>query len=214
MPKNLGQKYETTIQNILRNRNLLPKLLKGNDAGFKHHGVRYFIEVKNVNAPDYGQKGLTWSEAAGWKWRKKDAITDFYDALGVTNYIDPNFKPRRYTVKKENITFQDKQFDQLNFEKSGIPLAGADCLFDYYAKKECYYIQVEGLGFYYMKRDIANLVVPQFTPTLTLRLRAKTHHSNPHHAYSFFAVINAHTNAVYQSMYDLEEAVGEFPPFV
>jgi len=214
MPKNLGQKYEDRIREILKSKNLLPKLLKGNDAGFKHRNVRFYIEVKNVNAPDYGQKGLIWSQMEGWQWRKPDKVTDFYDSLGVIKKIDPSCKPRRYTVTAHQLTALDKEFDQKSFEKSGIELFGLDCLYEYYANKDCYYIQVEDLGFYYLKKDIANLVVPQFKPTLTLRLRAKTHHSYPIYKYSFFAVINAHTAGVYRSTYDLEESTGDFPPFV
>jgi hypothetical protein len=63
-----------------------------------------------------------------------------------------------------------------------------------------------------LKQDIANLKVPRFVPELTLRLRAKTHHSFPVHKYSFFAVIQAKTGALLKSPFDLEEKIGTFPP--
>ena len=65
-----------------------------------------------------------------------------------------------------------------------------------------------------LKKDIANINVDQFIVPLTFRLRAKTHHTNPIYAYSFFAVINAYTKKIKKSSYDIEEFIGDFPPFI
>ena len=64
---NLGQQYEKEILSLLRKRNLLPEDLHGNDAGFIHKGNVYYLEVKNLLAPDFGQKGLVWSQDKGWE---------------------------------------------------------------------------------------------------------------------------------------------------
>lgn len=208
---NLGQLYEKKIQNILKNRSLLPADLKGNDAGFIHRAVEYYVEVKNKTAPDFGQKKLTWSKTSGWEWSEKDVVTDLYDKLGVINQIDKTFVPKRYTVAPDKITEKDRTEDRQKFEKRGIVLTHTGYLYDFYARKQCFYIQIEGKGFYHLKQDIANLVVPRFEPELTLRLRAKTHHSFPYHNYSFFAVIQARTRGMLASSYDLEEKVGTFP---
>lgn len=213
MPLNQGQLYEEKIRQILRARNLLPDLLKGNDTGFIKDGIDYFVEVKNVNAPDFGQKGLFWNKSSKvWNWRETDIVSQLYDLFGVMNYIDKNFIPRRHSIEPiENISESDRQYDQRNFEKSGIPLGNIALLYEFYARKSCYYIQIESKGLFSMKQDIANLGVPVFNPQLTLRLRAKTHHSIPAHKYSFFAVIQAKINNLTISPFDLEERVGKFP---
>ncbi len=216
MSLNQGQIYERKIQQILRTRNLLPNNLEGNDAGFIQRGISYFVEIKNKNAPDFGQKGLIWSKSTKtWNWRETDVVTGLYDGFGVKNYIDRNFVPRRHSIEpKEKISEQDKKFDQQNFEKSGITLPNINLLYEFYARKRCFYIQIEGKGLFYLKQDAASLGVPRFNPLLTLRLRAKTHHSLPIHAYSFFAVIQAKTNNLTSSPFDLEEKVGKFPAIV
>lgn len=208
---NLGQQYEKKIQEILESRELLPDNLCNNDAGFKHHGTNFFVEVKNKTAPDFGQKKLTWTKQNGWEWSVKDIITDLYDNLGVMKYLDKNFVPRRYTVSANSISMLDKKYDQQQFEKRGIVLDNPRYLYEFYARKNCYYIQIENKGLYYLKNDSANLIVPRFKPELTLRLRAKTHNSIPIYSYSFFAVIQAKTNGLLRSAYDLEEKVGIFP---
>jgi len=138
-------------------------------------------------------------------------ISDLYDQFGVIAYIDKEFIPRRHSViPEEQITAEDKQYDQHHFEKRGIPLDNTEYLFEYYARKNCFYIQVEGSGLFYLKEDVAKLGVPQYSTRLTLRLRAKTHHSTPIYQYSFFAVIQS-DKKIPKSPYDLEEKVGKFP---
>lgn len=208
---NQGHRYEEKIKTLLRKQGLLPVDLGGNDAGFIHQGAAYFVEVKNRTAPDFGQKGLIWSQAGGWEWRVKDVVTDLYDTLGVKKLIDKNFIPNRYAKPTASLTLHDKQYDQTHFEKSGIRLSNLNCLYAYYARKRCFYIQVEGLGMYYLQQDLAELKVSQFAPQLTLRLRAKTHHSNPVHHYSFFAVIQPDPVTTAKSSHDLEGKVAPFP---
>jgi hypothetical protein len=213
MPLNQGQLYEEKIKQILRAGNLLPDNLEGNDAGFVKDGIDYFVEVKNANAPDFGQKGLVWDNSLKiWNWRETDIVSQLYDSFGVMNYIDKSFIPRRHSIEPiENINELDRQFDQRSFEKNGIPLSNIALLHEFYARKSCYYIQIENKGLFYLKHDIANLGVPVFSPQLTLRLRAKTHHSFPVHKYSFFAVIQAKIKNLIVSPFDIEEKVGKFP---
>lgn len=213
MALNQGQIYEKLIQTKLRNRNLLPNNLESNDAGFIKKGKAFFVEVKNVNAPDFGQKGLVWDKVTkSWNWRKFDIISQFYEAFNIRQYIDKTFIPRRYSVEpKEKLTEQDREFDQKHFEKSGISLTNIKLLYEFYARKRCFYIQIENRGLFYLKNDEAQLNVPQLNLPLTLRLRAKTHHSFPIHKYSFFAVIQANTNNLPISPFDIEGKVGKFP---
>lgn len=217
MASNLGQLYEQKIRDLLREKSVLPLLLEtnleGNDAGFTHKGVSYFVEIKNRTAPDFGQKGLEWEKSSKkWKWRITDKVTDFYDEIAVIKKIDKKFIPNRYTVEPlHKLTSLQKRDDRQKFENR-FELENLNVLYEFYARKRCYYIQVEGKGFYYLKQDIANLNVPRFKPQLSLRLRAKTHSSSPTYNYSFFAVIQAKSSGMLQSTFDLEEKIGEFPP--
>lgn len=214
---NKGTDYEHYVKSYLQRLKLLPSVLKRNDAGFIHKEICYFVELKILDAPDYGQKGIKWSSINGWEWREKDIVSDLLDKEGVREYISTEFIPRKHSILDINLIDEDKKYDQQQineFNKMNIRLANINILYEYYARKECFYIQIEGRGFYYLKKDIANLNVPQFTPQLTLRLRAKTHHSEPIHKYSFFAVLQANARSIHQSPYDLDEKVGKFPPIV
>jgi len=208
---NLGQKYESKIKELLNDLGILPIDTKGNDAGFYHLGNAYYLEVKNKKAPDYGQKKLNWNKSDGWQWSIPDNITAMYDLFRLRELINPTFVPRRYSKPKEIITLEDRVFDQEFFELSGFP-ADINLLYEYYAKKDCYYMQIENKGFYYLKTDVAELRVPQFITTLTFRLRAKAHHYLPFSDYSFFAVLNVRLRDCVSSGYDLEQKVGIFPP--
>lgn len=218
MPRNKGQKYEDYINELLETKGVLPLHLKGNmganDAAFTHKGVDYYVEVKNKSAPDYGQKRLIWDYVKKWQWSETDIISTTFDIWKVTDNIDKNFIPKRYSVvPKEKITLSDRASDRRAFEKKGIYIPNTT-LHDFYARRNCYYIQIEGKGFYHLQKDVANLGVPQYKPDLYVRLRAKTHSSHPVYNYSFFAVIQADKGSAAVTKYDLEELGGrDFPPF-
>ncbi len=211
MPLNDGQLYEKSIQKLLKKRNLLPVDLKNNDAGFIQNGIDYFVEVKNRRAPDFGQKKITWTVNAGWHWSEVDEITELYDDFGVLDLIDKKFEPRRYTVPFHKFKSLDKRFDQKQFEQSNIKLDNIEALYAFYARKNCYYIQIEDKGFYILGEDKAKLLnntpakpLVKLDAKPTLRLRAKTHHSIPNYDYSFFAVIQIKRSDILPSNFDLE----------
>lgn len=209
--RNAGQQYEDDIRSILRDRGLLPNELGQNDAGFIHRDKTYFLEVKNCRAPDFGQRRILWTQDRGWFWAKQDDISALFDALGILERIDKTLIPRRYSKEKHQITVADRRYNQERFEESNIVIDNIDVLQKYYVSKGSDYIQVEGSGFYYFTSDAANLGVPQFNPSLRLRLRAKTQHSSPPYAYSFFAVIQIIKDTLDISPYDIESVVGLFP---
>jgi hypothetical protein len=207
---NRGMEYENKIRNILITRHLLPEDLVGNDVGFKHNGKDYFVEVKNASAPDFGQKRVRWTQEAGWYWAEEDIVTKLYDKYNILDEINPKFIPRRHSKLQDKITKKDKIYNQKRFERSGITFEDSSILYEYYARKNCHYIQIEDLGFYYLADNPARLGVPQFKPVLQLRFRAKTHHSHPIYAYSFFVVIQKR-GEIEKSNFDLEIKVGAFP---
>lgn len=210
---NKGLEYERKIKENLVSRALLPPHLlgkltgTGNDAGFVHNGREFFLEVKNRSAPDYGAKKIIFDPAAKmWRWNEPDAMSDLFDKIGVLKKI-ADFEPRKYVKPDGQLTQAGKEFDRKNFEQS-IDLgesAGASLLHEYYAKKNCFYIQVEGKGFYHLLDDRAGLGTRQFIPVVSLRLRAKPHSSIPIYNYSFRVVIVGARQSIPLSTYDLED---------
>ena len=207
---NKGVEYEEKIRNILICKKILPMNLKGNDVGFVHNRIDYYVEVKNTSAPDFGQKRVRWTQGTGWYWAKEDVVTELYDKYNILDEINPKFIPRRHSKPQHKITNRDKIYNQKKFEKGGIIFENSSILYDYYARKNCHYIQIEDLGFYYLGDDLAKLGVPQFKPVLKLRFRAKTHHSHPIYTYSFFVVIQI-KDKIEKSNFDLENKTGVFP---
>ena len=212
--RNKGHDYEDKIKVFLKSSNLLPDNLGNNDAGFIHRNKVYFLEVKSKKTSDFGASKIIWNPTdKRWLWNEPDVINQMLDEIKVLNYINKNFTPYKHTIPDKKIDKTKKEFDQKQFETK-IPLFdNANFIYDYYAQKDCFYIQVEGKGFYFLKEDIAKLGVPQFNPLLNyIRLRAKTHHSEPESDYSFRAEIQAKRRSLKISNFDIEEVVGKFPP--
>ncbi len=179
---NKGDEYEDKITKILKYKKILPKDYKRagasdkTDINFEYDDKKYNIEIKADKNADYGQKFLNWEKNC-WTWVKDDNVTKMYKSMNIIeNYIDKNFKPIRYSKDKLLITEKDKKYDQDHFEKPDIELP-LNTLFEYYAEKNCYYMQLENYGLYHLKNDINNLGVPKFDGRISLRLRAKTIYS-------------------------------------
>lgn len=217
--ENKGLLYEKRIKDILTERNLLPPALAAklvqseNDAGFVHNGKEFFLELKNISAPDYGARQIDYDSATNnWKWNKRDEMTAIFDSIGILQKVKP-FTPRKFVKPDNELTEADKEFDRRSFankvsedelDLADLGTTGANILHQYYAKKKCYYIQVEGKGFYHLLNDPAELGVTQFQPFVTFRLRAKTHGSNRISNYSFRVVITASRGTIINSGFDLE----------
>ena len=213
---NKGDAYEAKIHQICVQKGITPLSCIRGGAGsnadliFIHNKEQYNLEIKFDLAADYGQKMLRWENNA-WRWCVDDETTRIYTGMGVLDILQKkNFIPNKHTIENLLLTQEHKSFDQSSFESS-IDIE-TDKLFSYYAGKNCYYIQIGGYGFYYLAKDILNLDVPRFDGTLKLRFRAKTIHSNPLHAYGFYAVLKVNQPPT-KSTYDIEELGGrQFPP--
>jgi hypothetical protein len=180
---NKGDKYEDKITKILINKQLLSKDYKRagasdkTDIDFIFDKKNFNIEIKADENADYGQKYLKWNKDNGWTWSKNDNVIEMYSNMKIIEtYIDSSFIPRKFTKEKLLITNKDKVYDQKKFEKPNIEIP-LNTLFEYYAEKKCFYIQLQNHGLYYMREDINNLGVPQFDGAISLRLRAKTIYS-------------------------------------
>lgn len=218
---NKGLEYERKIKAILVARGILPPHLlgkltsTGNDAGFVHSGREYFLEIKNLTAPDYGAMKIVYEPAKkSWKWNEPDEMSDLFDKIGVLKKI-ANFEPRKYVKPDSQLTQNDKDFDRQKFEQTIVlpGTSGASLLHEYYAKKTCFYIQIEGKGFYHLLDDRAGLSVPKFIPVVALRLRAKPHSSIPIHNYSFRVVIVGARRSILPSAHDIEDK-NRFPAII
>lgn len=218
--ENKGLMYERKIKEILTKRNLLPSSLVSkliqteNDAGFAHNGKEFFLELKNISAPDYGARQIDYEPTTkNWKWNKRDEMTLLFDRIGLLPKVK-EFIPRKFVKADHELTEADKIFDRRNFAQkvaedeldlATLGMSGANVLHEYYAKKNCYYIQIEGKGFYHLLNDPAGLGVPQFLPQVVVfRLRAKTHGSARISNYSFRVVITASRGTIIVSNFDLE----------
>lgn len=214
---NKGLEYEGKIKQLLINNKKLSsedlsKITQShNDAGFTHKGKFYYLEIKNKSAPDYGSKKIIYRpKYKRWEWNATDtdSMTSIFDKFGILSRIN-KFKPHKHVLMDYEIKEKHKKEDMKNFEKKlgKEDISGASLLHEYYAKKECYYIQIEGKGFYYLKKDPAKLGVPQFMPGVVIRLRAKTHSSSPISNYSFRAVITASRRTFTTSPFDLDKSM-------
>lgn len=222
MGYNKGDIYEHTIFLILQTKKILSKDSTragaggGADIKFLHKSQECNLEVKLDLKADYGQKMLKWNDEELWSWCKTDSVTEFYTSLDLLNKINrKKIVPNRFTIPKKQITTADKQKDQQVFEDS-IDI-DINALYDFYANKNCYYIQVGGYGFYHLQQDILSLGTPQFICQMRLRLRAKTIHSQPVYNYGFYAVLKVlkTRDAPQKSKYDLEEKDSRsFPPIM
>ncbi len=190
---NKGDTYEEKIFDICNDKKVIFPGTKRAGAGGSADISLYCdkkkvnVEVKSEGA-DWGQKYLDFDKN-GWYWQNPDSVTALYDDIGLINMIDPEFTPRNANIKglpksewfelrKSIITKEDKQYDYKKFSKY-IPCP-LKILFEYYKKKDCFYIQLEDSGFYYLHQDKFDLGVPQFDGEVLVRFRHKTQHA---HAY-------------------------------
>ncbi len=172
-------------------------------------------EAKLDVAADFGQCALGYENGSWVLTGATDAAAQemklFLRALGVEEKVNMVWgsagAPRKWfdqvgdaqTKTGRNMLPNDIQYDHDNFRD--IRLTSADApsmknLFDYYASKNTYYIQIGKAGFYYMAKDPARLnnshfvSVPQLSGSLKLRIRRKpTGSSNQPWRYSFTTAI-------------------------
>jgi len=149
--ENKGLIYERKIKDILTNRNLLPPSLAAklvpteNDAGFVHNGKEFFLELKNISAPDYGARQIDYDAATkNWKWNKTDAMTLLFDRIGILQKAKA-FIPRKFVKADHELTDADKRFDRTSFahkvtedelDLANLAMTGANVLHEILREKE------------------------------------------------------------------------------
>jgi hypothetical protein len=99
------------------------------------------------------------------------------DLNNLLNYAKENDIPQvAAAIKGLPLTATKPMWEELTKRKLLVPLnakieAPIDFLYDHYEEKNCFYIQIGGGGFYYLKKNPLKLPIPQLQMTFTIELR-------------------------------------------
>ena len=194
-----GFLYEGRVFNKLKSKNLVPSGVKPAgpdpskpDAVFLYDKVAHNLEVKLDLATDFGQGTLEYKDSAwnlgGANTPAAEEMRNILNAVGTVQFTNTSWgyhgAPNKGTVENKDITEEMVREDYRRFKDKflSVPLSS---LFNYYAAKNTYYIQIGGYGTYYMASNPANLPVPRFNGAMKLRIRLKRGGSTPIYNYRF-----------------------------
>mgnify|MGYP003324086282 FL=1 len=193
-----GFLYEGRVFNKLKSKNLVPRGIKpaGSDpsrpdAVFLFNNVPHNLEVKLDLATDYGQGTLDYNNGwvlGGAQTPAAEEMRSILNAVGTVQFANTSWgyqgAPNKGTVENKDITEEMVREDYRRFKDKflSVPLSS---LFNYYAAKNTYYIQIGGYGMYYMAGNPGNLPVPRFNGAMKLRIRLKRGGSTPIYNYRF-----------------------------
>ena len=193
-----GFLYEGRVFNRLKSKNLVPRGIKPAgpdpsrpDAVFLFNNVPHNLEVKLDLATDYGQGTLDYNNGwvlGGAQTPAAEEMRSILNAVGTVQFANTSWgyqgAPNKGTVENKDITEEMVREDYRRFKDKflSVPLSS---LFNYYAAKNTYYIQIGGYGMYYMAGNPGNLPVPRFNGAMKLRIRLKRGGSTPIYNYRF-----------------------------
>ena len=194
-----GFLYEGRVFNKLKSKNLIPVGItpagpdpSKPDAVFLYDKVAHNLEVKLDLATDFGQGTLEYKDGAwnlgGANTPAAEEMRNILNAVGTVQFTNRSWgyqgAPNKGTVENKDITEEMVREDYRRFKDKflSVPLSS---LFNYYAAKNTYYIQIGGYGMYYMAGNPANLPVPRFNGAMKLRIRLKRGGSTPIYNYRF-----------------------------
>ena len=211
-----GFLYEAAIHTKLKNKGLVPlgfQPAKSDpnkpDGKFIYKGETYNLEVKLNMKVDFGQGTLDYT-SEGWvlggvQEFKADGVTpragyaaaekmrQLLRAIGTEEFANQKWgykkAPNKIKIPNDsNFTQKMKDEDYKNYPSRFKPI-DKQSIWDYYAVKSTYYIQIGGYGLYYMAANPANLPIPRFDVTSRLRIRMKPSQSYPVYSYGFKTAI-------------------------
>ena len=212
-----GFLYEGRFFNKLKSKNLVPAGVtpagpdaSKPDAVFLFNKQKYNLEVKLDLATDYGQGTLDYKNGA-WELggaNTKEAIEmrKILTTVGAVKFANTSWgyqgAPNKGTVENKDITEEMVREDYRRFTDKflSVPLSS---LYNYYAAKDTYYIQIGGYGMYYMAANPGNLPVPKFNGALRLRIRLKRGGSTPIYNYRFTTALQV-IQKPSKSKYDID----------
>ncbi len=214
--------YETKIHKALKAKNLVPSGFTpaGSDANapdamFLSGGKDNKLEIKLDLKADYGQGSLTYNfktkqwGLGGAKTASAQEMRDLLNAVGILKFVKQSWgskgAPNKGQISSKSFTQDMVKSDYARFKDAFLPI-NTRALWNYYATKKTYYIQVGGYGLYYMKENPANLPIPQFNPNLRIRIRVKRGGSTPMDNYRFTTALQVVTKPQ-KSSYDLDKDV-------
>jgi len=204
LEENRGFDYEVALYNKLNKQGLVPSGFKPAGGGHSADGMflykqkPYNFEIKLDQAADYGQVELR-NRDGNWVFGgTNEEAKELYTELGILDFVKSKWgkggQPRKETVPTAEFTEDDMAYDYENFKDAytSVPISA---LFDHYAKKNTYYIQVGKAGLYHMKKDIAGLGTPAFDAVLKLRIRIKRRTSKRLNGYGFLTALKIEKRA-------------------
>ena len=215
-----GFLYEGRVFNKLKSKNLVPSGVKPAgpdpskpDAVFLYDKVAHNLEVKLDLATDFGQGTLEYKDSAwnlgGANTPAAEEMRNILNAVGTVQFTNKSWgyhgAPNKGTVENKDITEEMVREDYRRFKDKflSVPLSS---LFNYYAAKNTYYIQIGGYGTYYMASNPANLPVPRFNGAMKLRIRLKRGGSTPIYNYRFTTALQV-TQKPSKSKFDIDTSM-------
>ena len=198
-----GFLYERSIFNKLKSKGITPRGSEPAgpnpnlpDATFIYEGQPYKLEVKLDLRADFGQGTLNYVDGVwtlgGADTPEAEEMRRLLESVGTAEFANLEWGkkgiPNKGTVETGNFTQEMVREDYTRF-KDGFKIVNKRNIWDYYAAKDTYYIQIGGYGLYYMSANPANLPIPQFNVTSRLRIRMKPSQSYPVYSYGFKTAI-------------------------
>ena len=226
-----GFLYEGRVFNKLKSKNLVPSGVRPAganpnlpDAVFLYNNQSHNLEVKLDLATDFGQgtlnyKGGVWELGGVQEFTKAgkpiagfaaaEEMRNILNAVGAVQFANTSWgyqgAPNKGTVENKDITEEMVREDYRRFTDKflSVPLSS---LFNYYAAKNTYYIQIGGYGMYYMAGNPGNLPVPKFNGSMKLRIRLKRGSSIPIYNYRFTTALQV-TQKPSISKFDIDKSM-------
>ena len=215
-----GFLYEGRVFNKLKSKNLVPAGItpagpdaSKPDAVFLFNKKNFNLEVKLDLATDYGQGTLNYKngswELGGADTKEAVEMRKILTTVGAVKFANTSWgyqgAPNKGTVDNKDITEEMVRDDYRRFTDKflSVPLSS---LYNYYAAKDTYYIQIGGYGMYYMAANPANLPVPKFNGALRLRIRLKRGGSTPIYNYRFTTALQV-IQKPSKSKYDIDSGM-------
>ena len=226
-----GFLYETSIHRKLKQKGITPlgsQPAGANpnlpDAVFLYNNQSHNLEVKLDLSTDFGQgtlnyKGGAWELGGVQEFTKAgkpiagfaaaEEMRNILNAVGAVQYANTSWgyqgAPNKGTVENKDITEEMVREDYRRFKDKflDVPLSS---LFNYYAAKNTYYIQIGGYGMYYMAGNPGNLPVPKFNGSMKLRIRLKRGSSIPIYNYRFTTALQV-TQKPSISKFDIDKSM-------
>ena len=194
-----GFLYERSIFNKLRSRGITPRGSRPAganpnlpDATFIYEGQPYKLEVKLDLRTAFGQGTLNYIDGVwtlgGADTSEAEEMRRLLSTVGAAEFANLEWgkkgAPNKGSVETSNFTQEMVREDYNNF-KDGFKAIDKKNIWDYYAAKDTYYIQIGGYGLFYMAANPANLPISRLNVTTRLRIRLKRGGSYPINNYRF-----------------------------